>query len=193
MEKKSVQREQILQEARRLFSQKGYHGTKIRDIANARGILSGSLYSHISSKEDLLFEIASDGAKAFVTAIQRVANSSMSPTEKVRAGLAAHIRVISNQLDVSRVFLHEWHALSDERRDIIQQKRDEYERYWKDILESGVQAGEFVIADPKFARLLILSVANWVYNWYQPDGELTPEDIADRFANVILFGLRHSE
>lgn len=189
MEKNSTQREQILMVARRLFSEKGYHGTKIRDISSARGILSGSLYTHISSKEDLLFEIADDGAEAFVDAIRNVVHSPLNPSEKLRMGLAAHIRVISNHLEASRVFLHEWTALSDERRRVIQTKRDKYEQYWREILDDGVAEGTFVLADPKFARLLILSAANWTYNWYQSGGGRTPEEIADRFADVILFGL----
>lgn len=189
MEKNSSQREQILIAARRLFSKNGYHGTTIRQIAEARGILSGSLYTHIASKEDLLFEIAEDGANAFVEAISQVLSSNLPPDEKLRAGLAAHIRVISNHLDAAKVFFHEWHALSEQRKCLIQGKRDSYEAAWKAILEEGIADGTFHIADPKFARLLVLSVGNWVYQWYQPHEGLSPEAIADRFGDVILRGL----
>jgi len=193
MEKNSSQREQILIAARRLFSKNGYHGTTIRQIADARGILSGSLYTHITSKEDLLFEIAEEGANAFVQAIGHVTHSSLDSAEKLRAGLAAHIRVISNHLDAAKVFFHEWQALTGQRRAVIQAKRDAYEAAWQAILDEGVANGTFQLRDPKFARLLVLSVGNWVYHWYQPEGGLSPEAIADRFGDVILFGLMDSK
>ncbi|MGI6125507.1 MAG: TetR/AcrR family transcriptional regulator [Planifilum sp.] len=182
-------KEQILQMACRFFSTKGYHGTTIRDISEASGILSGSLYAHIDSKEDLLFAITDRGAEAFLSSLRPIVGGPGSPREKLKRGPTAHARVVADNMEGATVFFHEWKSLSPERREIIQRKRDEYEALWARIFEEGVEKGEFRGQDPKFARLLLLSAANWLYQWYQPEGPLTPEEIADRFAAILLSGI----
>ncbi len=179
----------ILDAARKLFRKKGYHGTTIRDIAGERGILSGSIYAHIRTKEDLLFEITNEGADAFLQGLKPVAQESCGAIEKLRHGLTTHIRVVAEHLDASSVFLHEWRALSDVRRKVIQEKRDYYESLWTEILTDGVKNGELQVKDIKFARLLILSVANSVYQWYDPHGSESPEQIANHFMDLILQGM----
>ena len=129
--------------ARRFFSTKGYHGTTIRDISEASGILSGSLYAHINSKEDLLFEITDRGAEAFLGSLRPIVEGPGSPREKLRRGLTAHARVVADNLEGATVFFHEWKSLSKERREIIQRKRDEYESLWARIIDEGIEKGEF--------------------------------------------------
>ncbi|PTX63332.1 TetR family transcriptional regulator [Melghirimyces profundicolus] len=186
-------REQILEKASQLFRTKGYHATTIRDISEASGILSGSLYAHIKSKEDLLFEITDRGAEMFLRSLRSVVMSEEDPVTKLRNALVAHIRVITDNLEAATVFFHEWKALTEERRRIIQQKRDEYEAMWARLLSEGEEKGRFRLVDPKFARLLILSAANGLYQWYHPEGELSPEEVADRFADILLSGFTESE
>lgn len=182
-------KEEILAHACNLFSVKGYHGTTIRDISERSGILSGSLYAHIRSKEDLLFDITNRGADAFLEAITPIVEGEDSAIEKLRKALIAHIRVVAHHLDAATVFFHEWKALSNDRRAIIQSKRDTYESMWNRLLEEGVRQGELSCRDLKFARLLILSAGNWLYQWYRPDGGMSPEQIAERFMEVILCGI----
>ncbi|MBA4493401.1 TetR/AcrR family transcriptional regulator [Paenactinomyces guangxiensis] len=183
-------REEILNIACKLFSQKGYHGTTIRDISDACGILSGSLYAHINTKEDLLFEITDRGAQAFLESLRPIVESEATAEEKLKRALKAHIQVIEQNLEAATVFFHEWKALTNGRRDTIQEKRDQYEALWGRILSEGAAAGEFADLDEKFARLLILSVGNWLYQWYRPGGDLSAEEISERFADMMLKGFR---
>ncbi len=183
----------VLEVAQKLFSKKGYHGTSIRDIAQARGILSGSIYAHIKSKEDLLFEITNQGAEIFLSALESIVEKPGSASLKIRLGLSAHIRVIVEHLDAASVFFHEWNALSDVRRKVILEKRDRYESYWTKILTAGVESGELKIENIKFARMMILTVANSVYQWYDPEGPEGPEEIARHFTELILQGMMNSE
>ncbi len=182
-------REEILQIASRLFSQKGYHGTTIRNISDECGILAGSLYAHINSKEDLLYEITARGAKTFLNSLRKVTESKLEPKEKMRLALREHIKVVAEDIDAATVFFHEWKALTGERRQEIQQKRDEYEKLWEEILQAGINSGEFPKLDKKFAKLLILSTGNYLYQWYKPNGELSQEEIADQFSQLILTAL----
>lgn len=173
-----------------LFSQKGFYGTSIRDIASARGIRSGSLYAHIDSKEDLLFEVVMAGAAAFIDALAPIVEGSGSAEEKLVAGLTAHINVVATHLETSRVFLHEWLLLSHTRRELIQQQRDRYEAMWTEILQSGVDEGLFAPISLRYARLIVLSVANWVYLWYDPQGPLNPREMGEVLGHLLLFGLK---
>ncbi|OYD07074.1 TetR/AcrR family transcriptional regulator [Paludifilum halophilum] len=182
-------RERILEKSSQLFSKQGYHATTIRDISEACGMLSGSLYAHIQSKEDLLFEITDRGAELFLQSLRPIVDSRADPVDKLRRAMIAHIRVITDNLEAATVFFHEWKSLASERRRIIQQKRDRYERMWARLLSEGVESGAFRIVDEKFARLLILSAANGLYQWYRRSGDLTPEQVADRFTEILLSGL----
>jgi AcrR family transcriptional regulator len=182
-------RDQIVQAARTLFREKGYHGTTVRDIAELSGVLSGSLYAHIRTKEDLLFEITDQIADCFLDRLERIVQSEAPAVEKFRRALHAHIQVVAENLDAASVFSHEWRALSPERRAVIQAKRDRYENLWASILVDGVREGAFHADHLRFARVVTLSVANWLYQWYRPDGVLTVEEVADELATVLLRGL----
>lgn len=183
-------RREILTVARELFREKGYHATTIRDIADGAGLLSGSLYAHIRTKEDLLFEITDEIADRFLTGIRRIAqDAALTPVEKFHAALCEHIRVVADNMDAATVFSHEWKALSDERKQRIQKKRDDYEQQWTFIIDDGVEQKVFQDKHRKFARMVTLSVANWLYQWYDPAGDLDAAGVAERLATVLLHGL----
>lgn len=182
-------RDQVFHAAGVLFHKKGYHATTIRDIADEAGMLSGSLYAHIRTKEDLLFEITDGVADHFLTAVKTVAESDALPPQKLRQALAAHLRVIAAHLDGASVFMNEWKVLSPTRRAVIQEKRDAYEAVWARILADGAESGVFHGQHLRYARMVLLSVANWSYQWFDPLGSLTPDEVAERLVGVILRGL----
>lgn len=182
-------RDQIIDVAKVLFREKGYHATTIRDIAQQSGLLSGSLYAHIRTKEDLLFDIADEVANQFIRGLEAVLARGGTPTAQFRAALAAHGEVVARNIDAAAVFSSEWRALAEERRATIQAKRDQYEHMWAQILDEGRQTGEFAALDARMMRIVPLSVANWLYQWYDPAGPLAPGEIAGRLADVVLSGL----
>ncbi|HYH28029.1 MAG TPA: TetR family transcriptional regulator [Actinomycetota bacterium] len=182
-------RQEILDAAIELFSDRGYHGTSVRDIASETGMLSGSLYAHIRSKEDLLHEIVTRAAEQFLSGVEEAVAADAPPAEKLRRALRAHVRVVAGSVDEARVFLHEWRALTGERLEEVRALRARYEELWTRIVDAGVAQGAFRAADPRFARLLVLSAANWTYTWYDPEGPLGPDEVADRFADLVLDGL----
>src|SRR5436309_162852 len=118
----STRRSELTRQAARLFAQKGYHGTSIGDLAEAMGVQKGSLYAHIDSKEDLLWQVASDGAAAFHAALDAVPDDAPA-VERVRAALRAHLRVVAEQLDVATVFVREWRYLDGRRRELFVDER----------------------------------------------------------------------
>src|SRR5881227_2813380 len=106
----SARRAELTRAAARLFAEKGYHGTSVGDLADALGLQKGSLYSHIESKADLLWEVAREGAAAFHVALDEVADDG-PVVERIRAALRAHLRVVAEQLDIATVFIREWRYL----------------------------------------------------------------------------------
>jgi AcrR family transcriptional regulator len=182
-----ARRGRILEEAARLFGSRGYHATSMRDIGEATGLLAGSLYAHISSKEDLLYEIVLQSATEFLERLEAIP-ADQDAESRLRRAMRAHIEVVAGNVDAAWVFHHEWKALTGDRLAEIRGLRRRYERLWDGIVRDLPGA-----VDPRFARLLVLSAANWTYTWYRPEGPLSPEAVADRFTDLLLAGLGREE
>src|SRR5438128_8214758 len=164
----STRKSELTRQAARLFAEKGYHGTSIGDLAEAMGVQKGSLYAHIESKADLLWEVARDGAAAFHTALDAVPEDGPI-VERIRAALRAHLRVVAEQLDVATVFVREWRYLHGERREEFLAERRRYEERFRSLFREGRELGELrTDLDDATAALLALSAANWAYTWITP-------------------------
>src|SRR5438067_12652646 len=96
----ATRRNELVRQAARRVAEKGYHGTSTGDLAEAMGVQKGSLYAHIRSKADLLWEVAREGAEAFHAALDEIPDD-LPATEKIRLALRAHLRVVGEQLDVA--------------------------------------------------------------------------------------------
>ena len=186
----SPRRVELIDAAARLFSERGYHGTSMQHLGDALGVQRGSLYAHIGAKEDLLYEVVTAGAERFLARGEAALDVDATSTEKLTRLLVDHIVTAAEHLEASTVFLNEWRYLSQKHRDEVQTKRDRYERIVRTIIEEGIARGEFrADSDVRFAATLFLSAANWVYTWYRPGGELDPQEIGRRFADLIVKGL----
>src|SRR5438876_1513515 len=184
----STRKSELTRQAARLFAEKGYHGTSIGDLAEAMGVQKGSLYSHISSKADLLWEVARDGAVAFHSALDEIPDH-VAATEKIRLALRAHLRVVAQQLDVATVFVREWRYLEGERRDEFLAERRRYEERFRAFFREGRELGRLrTDLDDATATLLALSAANWAYTWLRPGADT--DELADRFTTLLLDGMR---
>ena len=184
----STRRRELTREAARLFAQKGYHGTSIGDIAEAMGVQKGSLYAHIASKEDLLYETMREGADAFHAALDAIPEDTPA-VEKIRLALRGHLRVVAEQLDVATVFVQEWRYLEGARRDEIVAERRRYEERIRELFREGRELSELrADLDETAAALLLLSAANWAYTWLQPGRDT--DEIADRFFALLVDGMR---
>ncbi len=184
----TTRRSQLTRAAARLFAEKGYHGTSVGDLAEALGVRKGSLYAHIASKADLLWEVASEGAAAFHAALDEVPEEG-PVVERIRAALRAHLRVVAEQLDVATVFVREWRYLEGERREAFVAERRRYEERFRALFREGREHGVLRPAlDDGPAALLALSAANWAYTWLRPD--VDTDELADRFTALLLEGMR---
>ena len=184
----SARRTELTRTAARLFAEKGYHGTSIGDLAQALGVQKGSLYAHIESKADLLWEVAREGSAAFHAALDAVPEEG-PVVERIRAALRGHLRVVAEQLDVATVFVREWRYLEGERREEFVAARRLYEERVRGLFQEGVELSQLrADLDLSAAALLFLSAANWAYTWLQPGRDT--DELADRFFALLVDGMR---
>ncbi|GBF07301.1 TetR family transcriptional regulator [Deinococcus aerius] len=184
-------REQIHEVAGRLFSERGYHATSMRDLAGQLGMQGGSLYAHISGKEDLLVEIVQQAARQFDAALLPLRGEAMPADQKLREAMERHIRVVADNMESATVFFHEWKHLSPAAYAHVTSWRDTIDAFYRDLVAQGMGEGLFrPDLDVKMTANLILSAVNWTYTWYRPGGPLTPRDVAERYADMLLVGLR---
>jgi TetR/AcrR family transcriptional regulator, cholesterol catabolism regulator len=184
-------RDAIMDAAMHLFGKQGYSGTSMRDIAGAVGVLPGSLYAHIASKEALLVDIVEDGINRFLAAVRPHAGSSATPTEKLRAMMIAHVAVVADNPERSLVVFHQWRFLGDDNIQAAIGKRRDYEQAFIGVIEEGMKSGAFRDnLNRRIAVLTILGALNWTPEWLSPDGSLSPEEVGGMIADTLLMGVQ---
>ncbi len=187
----SPREDQVRAAALRLFKEKGYHATSMRDIATAVGINKGSLYSYIHSKEDLLIPVFERAMGVLLEQIEQItADASLSPTERLKRAIHAHVSAVANNLDVLTVYLSEWRQLAAESLATNRGQRERYAELFHQILRDGVAAGEFRSMDTRIVMLGMIGMSNYLFRWYRPDGRLTPSQVADELIEMVMHGVR---
>ena len=149
-----------------------------------------SLYAHIESKQDLLYETMREGADGFHAGLDAIADD-LPVTERIRHAIRSHLRVVANQLDVATVFMREWRYLEGERRDEIVGERRRYEDRFRALFREGRDLGQLrTDLDDAAAALFVLSAMNWAYTWLDRDRDRDTDELADRFFALLLDGMR---
>jgi TetR/AcrR family transcriptional regulator, cholesterol catabolism regulator len=184
-------REAIMDAAMHLFGKQGFTGTSMRDIAGAVGVLPGSLYAHISSKEALLVEIVEDGINRFLAAVRPHAESDATPADRLRAMVIAHVAVVADNPERSLVVFHQWRFLGTDNIQAAIGKRRDYEQAFIGVIEDGIQSGAFRSnLNRRIAVLTILGALNWTPEWLSPEGSLSPAEVGGMIADTLLTGVR---
>lgn len=181
-------RRRIEDVASALFRERGYAATSVRDIARALDVQGASLYAHVTSKEDVLWSIVDRAASRFEAAAQVAdqATAGAGATDRLAALVRAHVGVITADPGAASVFVHEWRALGPERRAGVAERRDAYERRFREAVDDGMASGEFVLTDSAIAAAFLLTALNGLATWFHRDGQLTPDRIADHFVDLSV-------
>lgn len=183
-------RADVIRAAGRLFAERGYHGTSMRDLGRELGLHGSSLYSHITSKEDLLVDVVQRAADLFDAAADRAMTVAGPPDARLRALVAGHVDVVLDHLDEARTFLNEARSLEEDHRDRVLGHRDRYEQTYRDVLADGVRTGVFRRdLDPRITGILILSMLNSIDRWYRPDGRLDRDALVTEIVGFATEGI----
>lgn len=176
--------ERVRAAAVKLFAGKGFHGTGIRDLAQAAKISSASLYHYMGTKEELLAGIMRECLERLLLAAHRLPGED--PPERLAALVALHVLTHATQPDRTRVVDHELHVLSPNARREVVRLRDEYEELWTTAIESGIRAGSFQDSQPGLTRLALIEMCNGVSRWYSPRGPLSLDDLACHYTRLSI-------
>lgn len=188
--KSEAERERILATAAQLFRRNGFDGTTVRQIAEACGMLPGSLHYRYRTKDEILLDMMRMGIEKTIRAGAEATAQIEDPLQKVRAALQAHLRVLMSGDDLVYVLLFEWRSLRGKAREEVIRERDRYEKYWDAMLDA-LQAQGYVRADVdiRLVRLVGLGALNWAATWYRDGGQYTLEELGDALWNIISRGI----
>jgi len=184
----------IVSAAAKVFRTKGYHAATVRDIAEEVGILKGSLYHHFASKEELLYLVVKEPIAQMYRAIAEIAAADLAATEKLRRAVSAHLEAFDRHYPHLFVYLREREAVKRRFREMIGFSPKEYYRCWQQILQEGVENGEFRSDfDIQVTSYGLLGMLNWSCEWYDPQGRLSIQEVAEEFTALALAGLRAND
>ena len=174
-------RAQLLDAAAHLFSDRGFHATSMRDIAKTVGMLSGSIYYHFESKEEMLLAVYEEGERRVAEAVDTAVAGATTPWERIEAACAAHLRALIANRDYTQAMIrtrpHEAGAFAVRIRDL----RQDYEMRFRRLIEDLPLPPEI---DHHYLRLLLFGALNWSQVWYHSGGD-SPEVVARRFVDIL--------
>jgi AcrR family transcriptional regulator len=180
----------IVSAAAKVFRTKGYHAATVRDIAEEVGILKGSLYHHFASKEELLYLVVKEPIAQMYRAIAEIAAADLPATDKLRRAISAHLEAFDRHYPHLFVYLRERESVKRRFREMIGFSPKEYYRCWQQILLEGVENGEFRSDfDIQVTSYGLLGMLNWSCEWYDPQGRLSIQEVAEEFTALALASL----
>lgn len=182
MKAKSGREDEIVAAAGRIFREKGYHATSVQDIAESVGLLKGSLYHYIRSKEELLGRLFEGLLEDTLNELEAIVARDGTAEAKLSAMVRAYARSVMENNDAVGLYLREWRALPPAELAKLGARRRRMRVLFTDVIAEGARVGRFAIGDARIAALAILGSCNGLHEWYRPRGRLTAEAIATELA-----------
>jgi AcrR family transcriptional regulator len=182
-----VVRGSILEVAARLYSERGYAATSIRDLADAAGISSSTMYHHFANKQQILFEIVMDFMRTFDSEIvPSLADGNSTPTERIIRAVRLHLEISERDRLQLIVGSPTKSALTEDQRTEIASLQRIYREAFMAAILAGIATFEFDVDDPAVTTSAILDMLNGVREWIDTDGPLTLEEIVGRYQALTL-------
>lgn len=173
----------------RLIFERGYEAMSLRQLAAEVGIQAGSLYNHISTKQELLFDLIQDHINELLRQLDLAIEGKDDPLEKLRAFVAFHVTYHMTRKREVFIANSELRSLDAKNYEKIVALRGAYEKRLADILADGVEKGVFAVADVQVATFAIIALLTGLCTWYRPGGRLTREAIVEAHEKLVLSGV----
>ncbi len=180
--------EEILAVSARLFREKGYRATTMDDIAYELNVTKPALYYYIKTKHDLLYAICESAVEQLIEGAKQIMAEEAGIEEKLRRLLAWHVSMFSANSDMTTVYLAEESELPEEKRKFIRSLSREYQDYYRQLLQQGIETGLFREMEVPMVVRAISGMCNWLFDWYRPDGKFSAEEIAGMFFDLVMRG-----
>src|SRR5215471_10637760 len=185
----SATRIEILKSAAAAFRKLGYHGATVEQIAAALRMKKGNLYDYFKNKEEILFACHEYSHDRLQELLDEAVRSTAPAEAKLRRLITGAVHVILDELHGTALLL-DLEALSPAHLKAVVHRRDRFDRGMRLIIEEGMATGAFAPGDPKLLGFAMLGALNWISRWFNPGGPSSSEDIATRFADYLIAGLR---
>ncbi|WP_193081595.1 TetR/AcrR family transcriptional regulator [Brevibacterium aurantiacum] len=185
---------EVLQAAVRLFAEKGFAATGIRELGSAAGLNSATLYHYAGGKNELLSSIMRECLEALLAAGRDAVGESSDPVDQLARLVAAHVGFSAENPLTGRVTDQEMRALDADSYSELVALRDDYESMFSTVINRGIHTGAFEVFDPHLLRLALLEMLNGVAHWYRPNGRLSCREVQRRFVEYAgrLVGIEHT-
>lgn len=179
-------RGRLLLAAAHLFHQQGYDKTTVRDLAQVLGIQSGSLFHHFKSKQEILAKVMEQTIHYNHDRLLQAISHSQDPEQQLKALIITELESITGDTGAAMaVLVHEWTSLSTEQQQPLLQLREAYEQLWLDVIQQLVDAGK-IHHDAFIWRRLIGGAIAWTVNWYNPQGQISLEQLSEIVCHMAL-------
>ena len=178
-------REKILFEtAGKLFNQYGFHGTSMSQLTEALGLTKGALYYYVKDKSDLLYKLHLKSIEATAKSNARAVAEGGNGYERIRAIVRNYVSGVTKSHTETFILLEDG-ALKPEQAAEIVEKRKELEVFLRDQIQAGIDDGSIVPCDPRMVSFALVGAMAWVTKWYEPDGQMTSEDVAKAMSDML--------
>ena len=186
-----TRRDEVLRIAGELFARRGFKNTTVRDIADAAGILSGSLYHHFDSKESMVDELLSTFQTSLFTTYDAITGSDLDARAKVDAVVRASFDAIHDHHDEVAIFQGDaTYLMGFDRFSYLREHNERFRTMWLELLAEGTRTGTLrADLDAELTYRFIRDTVWVAVNWYRPGGELTAQQVADQYLSILFDGL----
>jgi len=187
--KQAYIQEEILLSAVALFAQRGYRAVSLGDVAANLGYTKSVIYYYFKSKSEMLARIFDQCYDLYLNGIADIVKMSLDPREKLKRAITQHALNVMDRPDWNAIYWREENELSEEYQKLILAKKHEYDSIVESIYTEGVKKKQFEKLPAGVAVKAILGMCNSVHIWYKPTGALSPKEIADHIAHIIMKGV----
>ncbi|KUM05219.1 TetR/AcrR family transcriptional regulator [Chromobacterium subtsugae] len=182
----NTRRMELVRAAAVLFRDQGYERTTVRDLGNAVGLQSGSLFYHFRTKEEILVAVMALGISSTTEQLAAAISQADSPRQRLAALFQVHLNsLLGDNQAALEVMLYEWRSVSPAAKPALVVLRDRYEALWQQVLDEAAQAG-LVKQDTRLLRRTLLGSLHWTVQWYRRDGELSVDALAQHMLQLVL-------
>ena len=187
----NTRREELLAIAGRLFAERGFRNTTVRDIADAAGILSGSLYHHFDSKESMVDELLDTFQQQWFTQYDEILAGDRTPRAKLDAVVRASFAAIDRHHSEVAIFQNDAAFLAGfERFRYLIERNERFEKLWTGLLREAVAAGELrADLDVELVYRFLRDTVWVAVNWYRPGGPLSADEVATQYLSILFEGI----
>ena len=179
-------RRDLIEKSARLFREKGYEKTTVRDIAAAAGMQAGSWFYYFKTKQEILAAVMEQGMVRSLEDLEAIASQSLPPREAFRQLVHVHLHtLLAPEHDFISVLLFEWRSLDEQSRNRIVALTDRYEAIWDRVIEALHRSGDWT-APTRCDRLFMFGALNWTAQWFKPGSGTTIDALAEQAVQFIL-------